>query len=224
MFASFGKEPSGKELEKIKSSPNYRNGQFQNPVPTATLAEGASMPKTLWHFLNKQKDTKPPKPLPTVKTNLHQSITGKPLLVWFGHSSYFIRIHNITILVDPVLCGYGAPFSFMNKGFAGTHVYTVDDMPDIDVLLITHDHYDHLDYETVMKLRSKVKSVYTSLGVASHLVYWGYNKEYNYRTGLVAKHNHCRRHAVDCCTGTSFFRQVLQAIYNFVVFLYVNLG
>ena len=50
-------------------------------------------------------------------------------------------------------------------------------MPAIDVLLITHDHYDHLDYETVTKLRSKVKHVYTSMGVASHLVYWGYDKQ-----------------------------------------------
>jgi L-ascorbate metabolism protein UlaG (beta-lactamase superfamily) len=65
----------------------------------------------------------------------------------------------------------------MNKSFAGTNIYTVTDMPAIDVLLITHDHYDHLDYETITKLRHKVKHVYTSLGVASHLVYWGYDQQ-----------------------------------------------
>ena len=178
MFASLGKDPSGAELEKIKGSPNYRDNKFQNPVPTINFAEDASMMKTMWHFFNKPKSAKPPLPVPTVKTNLQQHLSDKPVVVWFGHSSYFIRIHGITILVDPVFSGYGAPFSFMNKAFAGTTIYNVNDMPPIDVLLITHDHYDHLDYETVIKLRPKVKHVYTSLGVASHLTYWGYDKQH----------------------------------------------
>ena len=178
MFASFGKDPSGEELEKIKHSPNYSNGQFQNTEHTAMLDDDASMTKTFWQFLfNKPKDAKPPKPLPVIKTKLHQPISDKPVVVWFGHSSYFIRINNINVLVDPVFSGYAAPFSFMNKAFAGTTIYSVNDLPSIDVLLITHDHYDHLDYETVTKLRAKVKHVYTSLGVASHLVYWGYKEQ-----------------------------------------------
>ena len=177
MFASFGKDPSGKELEKIKQSPNYRDGQFNNAEPTQTFAEDASILKTLWHFLNKPKSSRPPKPLPFVKTDLKSDISNKPVLVWFGHSSYFIRINGVNMLVDPVLNNYAAPFSFMNKAFAGTDIYSVNDMPAIDILLITHDHYDHLDYETIIKLRSKVKHVYTSLGVASHLAYWGYDKE-----------------------------------------------
>src|SRR3954468_6733965 len=177
MFASFGKDPSGKELEKIMQSPNYRNNQFQNAEPTSTLAEDALMAKTLWHFINKSKTSRPPKPLPFVKTDLNSDISDKPVLVWFGHSSYFIRIKGINVLVDPVFSNYASPFSFMNKAFAGTDVYSVNEMPPIDVLLITHDHYDHLDYETVIKLRPKVKHVYTSLGVASHLMYWGYAKE-----------------------------------------------
>jgi len=177
MFPSFGKDPSGKELERIKQSPNYRNNQFQNAEPTVTFASDASMSKTLWHFLNKPKTSRPPKPLPFVKTDLNSDISNKPVLIWFGHSSYFIRINGINILVDPVFSNYASPFSFMNKAFAGTDVYTINELPPIDVLLITHDHYDHLDYETVTKLRPKVKQVYTSLGVASHLVYWGYAKE-----------------------------------------------
>src|SRR3954471_19870951 len=177
MFASFGKDPSGIELERIKQSSNYRDNQFQNAEPTLTLAKDASMVNIMWRFFNKPKSSRPPKPLPVVKTDLRTDLSNKPVLVWFGHSSYFIRINGITMLVDPVLSGYAAPFSFMNKAFAGTDVYSVEDMPPIDVLLITHDHYDHLDYETVTKLRPKVKQVYTSLGVASHLVYWGYDRE-----------------------------------------------
>lgn len=134
------------------------------------------MVTTMWRFINKPADCKPAKPLAAIKTNLHTLPADKPALVWFGHSSLFIRIQGLNILVDPVLSGYAAPFSFMNKSFAGTNVYGIADMPSIDVLLITHDHYDHLDYETVSLLRPKVKQVCTSLGVASHLEYWGYNK------------------------------------------------
>src|SRR4051812_48154125 len=114
MFASFGKDPEGRALEKLKQSPNYRDNQFHNAEPTLTLADDASMMKTLWRFLNKPKTSKPPKPLPFVKTDLKSDISNKPVIVWFGHSSYFIRINGINILVDPVLNNYAAPFSFMN--------------------------------------------------------------------------------------------------------------
>src|SRR5438067_8156135 len=110
MFATICKDPTGKELEKIKQSPNYRDNQFHNAEPTLTLAKDASMTKVLWHFLNKPKGSRPPKPLPFVQTDLHKDISTKPVLVWFGHSSYFIRINGINILVDPVLSNYAAPF------------------------------------------------------------------------------------------------------------------
>ena len=177
MLAAFGKMPSGKEKEKVQQSPHYRNGQFQNPVPTSMLTKGFSYLKVFINFINKPKTCFPPKPLPSVKTNLASLPDDKPVLVWFGHSSYLIKINNKTILVDPVFSGYVSPVKNINKAFAGTNIYGVDDMPYIDVLLITHDHYDHLDYETINKLKPKVRAVCTSLGVASHLLYWGYNKE-----------------------------------------------
>ena len=97
----------------------------------------------------------------------------KPVIVWFGHSSYFIHINGKNILVDPVFSGYASPFSFTGKSFKGSDVFTVDDLPAIDLLILTHDHYDHLDYTTVRKLRSKTKAICTSAGVGSHLRYWG---------------------------------------------------
>ena len=177
MFKAFGKLPTGEEKNKVQQSPNYRDGQFQNPVPTTALKMGLSAFRILFKFLNKPANCFPPKPLPSVKTNLHSLSAEKPVIVWFGHSSYFIKINNKTILVDPVFSGYVSPFKGMNKAFAGTNVYGVDDMTEVDILLITHDHYDHLYYETILKVKSKVKFVFTSLGVASHLRYWGYEEE-----------------------------------------------
>lgn len=177
VLKTFGKNPAGAELEKIKASPNYKNGQFNNLLPTRLMAEGASMTSVTWRFINKPAYCYPSKPIPSIKIDLKNLPSDAPVIVWFGHSSYFIRINNKNILVDPVFSGHASPFSFTAKSFDGANVYSVDDMPDIDVLVITHDHYDHLDYETVLKLRPKVKQVCTSLGVASHLVYWGYDEQ-----------------------------------------------
>ncbi len=129
----------------------------------------------LWQALNRPRDTKPPKTLPSIKNNLTGIATEKPVITWFGHSSYLIGINGKNILVDPVFSGHASPFSFSVKSFAGADVFTVDDLPKIDILLLTHDHYDHLDYETLLQLKDKAGVVCTSLGVASHLIYWGFD-------------------------------------------------
>ncbi|HYG14500.1 MAG TPA: MBL fold metallo-hydrolase [Bacteroidia bacterium] len=175
MLKIYGKLPKGERLERIKSSPNFKNGVFQNLSHTPTMAEGTNFFKVLVDFINKPKDAVPAFSLPAVKTDLKIIASDKPVIVWFGHSSYFIRINNKNILVDPVLSGNAAPFSFMVKAFKGVDIYTVDDFPEIDYLILTHDHYDHLDYKTIIKLKNKVKTVCCSLGTGAHLEYWGYD-------------------------------------------------
>jgi L-ascorbate metabolism protein UlaG (beta-lactamase superfamily) len=141
------------------------------------MAEDASFFKTMREFINKPKDVKPQGVLPSIKTNLKTLKKEQASLVWFGHSSYFLNIQGTTILVDPVLSGNAAPVSCMVKSFEGSDIYVVEDFPNIDLLLLTHDHYDHLDYKTIKKLQSKVKKVCCSLGVGSHLEHWGYDKK-----------------------------------------------
>ncbi|MFL5788354.1 MAG: MBL fold metallo-hydrolase [Flavisolibacter sp.] len=176
LLKTFGKNPDGEELKKVEGSMNYKGGQFEN-LTKVEMMKGTSMIPMLWKFMNKPKNTKPLKLIPTIKTNLKELPEDAPAIVWFGHSSYLIKINGKYILVDPVLSGHASPFSFGGKSFPGADAYTVDDLPDIDVLLISHDHYDHLDYETVMKLQHKVGRICTSLGVVSHLIYWGIAKE-----------------------------------------------
>lgn len=175
-FKTFGSNPSGKDLAEIVASVNYKNKTFQNSIETITLREGVSFIKLTWRFLNKPEYTIPPGPLPSIRTDMKSVAKDKPVIIWFGHSSYLIFINGKTILVDPVLSGYASPFSFTGKSFKGTDVYSTVDLPDIDLLILTHDHYDHLDYQTVLKLKPKTKAIYTSLGVGSHLRYWGYDK------------------------------------------------
>lgn len=140
------------------------------------MAENSSMLKTMWKFFNKPKYTSPASVLPSVKTNLGSLAANSPVIVWFGHSSYFIHTGTKTILVDPVFSGYASPFSFGAKSFAGSDAYDTGDFPFIDLLIITHDHYDHLDSRTVAKLKDKTGRIATSLGVGSHLVYWGFDE------------------------------------------------
>ena len=175
----FGRLPSGERLSRIHHSPNYRNGSFQNQSVTPDLTEGATYYSATKDYLFKQsKRVIPTETLPSIKTNLLNLDINQDVLIWFGHSSYFIQIDKKRILVDPVFCGFASPFSFSTKAFSGTDIYTADDIPPIDYLFISHDHWDHLDYETIQKLKPKIKQVICGLGTGEHFEHWGYDKNY----------------------------------------------
>ena len=176
----FGALPSGKSLEKVKNSKNYIDGEFRNKEKTELLTDTKKTPiKRLLEFAFEKdpEGTVPKIALPSVKTDLKTLDPNEDLIVWFGHSSLFIQIAGKKILVDPVFSKYASPVPFSNKAFEGTNIYTVDDLPEIDILLITHDHYDHLDYPTVKKLKDKVAKVIVPLGVDAHLLRWGFDEE-----------------------------------------------
>lgn len=172
----FGKAPSGKRLERIKQSPNYRNNAFQNQSVTPDLTDGATYFSVVKDMLfKKDKRREPDFEIPSLKTDLLSLNPNENVLIWFGHSSYFMQIDGKKFLVDPVLSGNASPASFTTKAFKGSDNYNVEDLPFIDYLIITHDHYDHLDYKTILKLKTKVAQVITSLGTGEHLEHWGYN-------------------------------------------------
>lgn len=175
--ASFGKNPSGERLEHMKKSPQYKEGKFHNLSYTPDLTEGVSYYAVLKEFLfEKRERLTPENEIPSQKTNLQALATDKDILVWFGHSSYFMQADGKRILVDPVMSGAASPLSFTTPSFKGTDIYTTDDLPVIDYLFISHDHWDHLDYKTVVQLMPKVKKVICGLGVGEHLESWGYDK------------------------------------------------
>lgn len=158
-------------------SPHYRDGEFQNLENTPQLAEGVTY-YTVFRdfFFRKSKRDKPAQPLPSKKENLLNLRPDENIVVWFGHSSYFMQVDGKTLLADPVFSGHASPVNFTTKAFAGSDVYTPDDFPSIDFLFLSHDHWDHLDYETVLKLKPKVKTVITGLGTGAHLERWGFNR------------------------------------------------
>ncbi len=171
----FGKHPSGDRQLRIEQSPNYKDGQFQNLSPTPMLTEGVSYGKVLIEFFFSGKPKEPLSVLPSEKTDLKALNSSENVVIWMGHSSYFMQIDGKKILVDPVMSGHASPVSFTTKAYKGSDVYTTDEIPAIDFLFITHNHWDHLDYRTLQKLRPKIKKVICGLGVGAHLEHWGYD-------------------------------------------------
>lgn len=168
----FGRTVSKTQLEHFNSQPNYINGVFENQSPTPTLPPDVSYWKILGAMIRGNKLGAPSKALPTAEPDFTSSAETK--ITWFGHSSYLIQVDHLNIMVDPVFSERPSPFQFIGtKRFEGTNFANVEDLPALDVVLITHDHYDHLDYQAILKLKNKTKTFVTSLGVGSHLKAWG---------------------------------------------------
>ena len=177
---SFGALPSGTRLERILHSPNYRDGRFQNRYPMSQGMQPSSMGdriKILWKFLFDRPDNiRPVDSIPVVRQDLKKLDRSEDLIVWFGHSGYLLQMDGVRYLIDPVFVE-GAPFGISNAFFKGTQVFDVADLPEIDYLVISHDHWDHLDYHVAKELQSRVRKVYTGLGVGAHLERWGYRPD-----------------------------------------------
>lgn len=172
----FGSTPKGKRLERVKNSPNYKNGSFQNQHDTRQITSDRSYISVIADFLFAKKERLEPKSaLPTTRTDLWKLDKDEDILVWFGHSSYLFQIDGFRILVDPVFFD-ASPISFYNKPFKGTNVFSPADIPKIDYLIISHDHWDHLDYRTVTALKERIGKVICGLGTGQHFEYWGFDK------------------------------------------------
>lgn len=174
----FGKTPNSALVSDYSKLPNYQNGAFQNQSHTPNFSGDDNVVTIFWNFFfNKNVNAEPHSTIPTKKVDIHSIPLSENVVIWFGHSSYYLQIDGKRFLIDPVFSGAASPVSFTTKSFVGTDVYATEDFSAIDYLLITHDHWDHLDYETIVKLRPKVKNVVTGLGVALHLKQWGFAEE-----------------------------------------------
>ena len=176
----FGRLPKGLRLARIRQSPNYRDGALQNLSVTLMQPEGVSFFKVLKAFLfEKHPNKAPDKPLPFITPDLDSAPkSNAPEIIWFGHSSYLIKVDGLRILVDPVFSQTPSPFSFIgSKAFVGTNVVKATDFKNIDLLVVTHDHYDHLDYNSILTIAPQAKAIVTSLGVGEHLEKWGIERE-----------------------------------------------
>ncbi len=171
---TFGSKPSGDSLEKIKLSKNFNGEQFVNILPTEVSTPVADNKFSIIDFFNPPAGKNPEQALPA---NAFDSTTLKnDEFVWFGHSTVLVKTDDVTVLVDPVFYK-ASPVPFTVQPFTMQVKHSIDDLPEIDVVLISHDHYDHLDYQAIKELNAKVKHFLVPLGIKAHLLGWGVANE-----------------------------------------------
>jgi L-ascorbate metabolism protein UlaG (beta-lactamase superfamily) len=169
-----GRKTSSVWLEKVQASPQFRKGIFVNQVPT-------NMERPPWEgireMMKKQSGQRPEKVLSTFPIDvklIEQAAGDETLITWLGHSSLLIKTGGITLLTDPVFNRRASLFQqFGPLKFDYTHEYSVDQLPPVDVVLLTHDHYDHLEASTIVALNHRVKLFVCPPGVGARLEHWG---------------------------------------------------
>lgn len=158
---------------RILASPHYVEGEFRSVVPHARVKTGSGFWKDF--FFPRKGFQVPQDPIPAVKTDLRALPAEKDLLVWFGHSSFYLQLAGRRILIDPVFSTWASPVPFVCRAFPGTQIYSASDLPDaIDVLAVSHDHWDHLDCDLSRRIEPHVKDVVTALGCGGYFESWGY--------------------------------------------------
>ncbi|MFC1532682.1 MBL fold metallo-hydrolase [Thermodesulfobacteriota bacterium] len=173
-WTQLGKTADGQRLNKVEKSPNYIGGKFQNPIPTDNKFGFRKILETYRDYSGGQKRI-PDRPLPIV-TLSKNSFSIPPdsglRITWMGHSTVLIEIDGDVVLFDPVFSNRASPFSFLGPKRFHPAPISISDLPELDAVIISHDHFDHLDYKSIVQLIPKTKAFYVPLGVGSHLEYW----------------------------------------------------
>jgi Predicted Zn-dependent hydrolases of the beta-lactamase fold len=179
LASSFGTLPSETSAEQFKNSPQYNSekGIFVNRRPNVIeeMRKKAMTISGIKDFIFAGDAQRvPANNLPEVKVDFEQFKKADQdfKVVWFGHSSLLLNLDGKTVLIDPVLSDTTGPLGFMMKRFQKA-VTDLSELPPIDVIIISHDHYDHLDMDSVKFFKNKETKFIVPLGVAAHLVGWG---------------------------------------------------
>lgn len=176
LMKSLGRTPDGTRLERIRASVRWAGERFRNlhPILAGLRDPNAPMP-SLREFLCGGVRRMPPGPLPALSPlESWSKPPGSGLRVtWLGHSTVLIEIDGLRVLTDPVWGPRASPSRFIGpKRFQPVPVL-LRALPSVDLVLVSHDHYDHLDYPTIRQLRRHTVPFVTSLGVGAHLEAWG---------------------------------------------------
>jgi L-ascorbate metabolism protein UlaG (beta-lactamase superfamily) len=174
----FGGKPTKEQLTTYNESGHYiqKDNQFENLVETSMDMGFKSIVGTMIEFIKGNPNGRPTKELPLIKIDSLQVAENqtKTRLIWFGHSAFLLQLEGKNILLDPMLGDVPAPHPLLGgKRYTKELPIEIEKLPTIDAIIISHDHYDHLDYGTIQKLKSRTKAFYVPLGVGAHFVAWG---------------------------------------------------
>lgn len=179
-YPALGAKSSGKRLERILESANHSGTKFTNLVPTKETFGWGDYKKLFKLVMKGNPNRKPGDQLPVRiwKKEEVRELGDTATLIWYGHSAFYLKMNGMNILLDPMFGDYPAPLPwFVNRRFNDTLPIAVDDLPVIDVIVLSHDHYDHLDYGSILRLKEKTERFLVPLGVGAHLEAWGVEKD-----------------------------------------------
>lgn len=176
-FSNFGSSPSGDRLKKIKKSPNYdlRKGKFRNIETATKVMDGSKMWDSFNRFLFGKEIRSPENAFPVkklTKRSFNHTSSDSLRIMKIGHSSVLIEIEGKYILTDPVWSNRPSPVNFAGPTRFHSTPLPIGELPELDAVLISHDHYDHLDKPTIMKLAKTGVHFYMPLGVGAHFESW----------------------------------------------------
>lgn len=174
MLSTFGSTVDPVIMSGSSKSSYFENGKFHNKQKTARKH------KNFFKILKKfyaspagKREPKNPLPVQTINPAMFQQNPDDLRITWLGHSSMMIETVGYKILTDPVFSERASPFKWIGPKRFHPAPVSIDDLPEIDVIVISHDHYDHLDYQSIKELAPKTKKFVVPLGVGEHLIEWG---------------------------------------------------
>ncbi len=171
----FGKSPSKEQQKIYAKTGHYEDANFKNKSLTKI---DMHLLDNLKEMFNKGPNRDPSKTITVEKVDSLLTNIDQTRITWMGHSSFLIEIEGKKILLDPVYSEKASPVSFIgvNKYFQEMPI-SLEAIDKVDAVIISHDHYDHLDYKTILKIKNKTDRFFVPLGVDNHLLLWGVEKE-----------------------------------------------
>lgn len=171
-----GHRATGERLARMKQSPQWHDGEFQNPAPIVNhFAEGL---ESWWKEGAHASPEKTPLTLPPVDATALKTPPASGLrITWFGHSSTLVEVDGARVLTDPFWSDRAGPVTWAGPERWYPPPVALEDLGPIDAVLISHDHYDHMDHRTLIRLKDSVGRFVVPLGGGAHLEYWGIPKE-----------------------------------------------
>lgn len=170
-WRAFGRGAHGDRRARMERSPEWRDGNFVNPQPLDNSFWGA-----VKGAINTSPHVSPAQSPPVVTIEPKRFDTPPPTglrITWLGHSTTLIEIDGHRVLTDPIWSDRASPLGFVGPRRWFSSPIALTDMPPVDAVVISHDHYDHLDYGTLSRMKEWNTTFVVPLGVGAHLSYWG---------------------------------------------------
>lgn len=176
----FGGRITKEHKELYMRSPNWSDGTFKNLEETPSAVDWKKIPGMICKQIKGHRHGYPKSPLPfqSFDTDNFLARSEETKMIWYGHSVVLLRMNGKNILIDPMLGEDASPIApKKTRRFSENTLSICEQLPDIDLMVLTHDHYDHLDHASISRLKVKTSRYYVAMGLQRHLVSWGVEPE-----------------------------------------------